>query len=311
MKSGSLSISYGHSIAKSGLDRSLPVPERRDLEKPHEPEKHETERRESEIRLPEMNEEVKLQEVIKDGMLKIDEVNNNKAEEGKALEVVKEEESKAEADSPKIASLAKSEGATSSESCKKRSKKFTKEEDEKLKNLVKIYGEGCWSFIAGKMDGRNRKQVRERYINFIKKERTTDEFTPEEDAIVMNYVRQEGRKWSSLSEMLPGRTPIMVKNRYYAKLRKILKAGNVESAESLHGSQADATTGEVGTPLIGYERKAPSVGLESVKTAGTVIEGIETLREQEKILKGALAEVKGKIRKIKTDASSVIERVKA
>ena len=102
----------------------------------------------------------------------------------------------------------------------KRNRKFTREEDEKLKNLVKTYGEGAWSKIAEEMDGRNRKQVRERYINFLKKERVVTEFTPEEDATILQFVQENGRKWSSLAELRVGKTPKMIKNRYYAKLKR-------------------------------------------------------------------------------------------
>lgn len=105
----------------------------------------------------------------------------------------------------------------------RKNRKFTKEEDEKLKELVGIYGEGYWTKVAEKMPGRNRKQVRERYVNFVKKERSFSEFTAEEDSLILNFVQTKGRKWIVISNMLPGRTPIMIKNRYYAKLRHIAK----------------------------------------------------------------------------------------
>ncbi len=110
---------------------------------------------------------------------------------------------------------------TTKKACKNR--KFTKEEDDRLRDLVKLYGEGCWTRVAENMPGRNRKQVRERYVNFVKKERSSNEFSPEEDALILSFVQTKGRKWIVISDMLPGRTPIMIKNRYYAKLRHAAK----------------------------------------------------------------------------------------
>eukprot|EP00826_Nyctotherus_ovalis_P028114 TRINITY_DN2213_c0_g1_i15.p1 TRINITY_DN2213_c0_g1~~TRINITY_DN2213_c0_g1_i15.p1 ORF type:complete len:231 (-),score=77.48 TRINITY_DN2213_c0_g1_i15:432-1067(-) len=81
--------------------------------------------------------------------------------------------------------IAKKEGTETTLSREKRNRKFTQEEDERLKTLVKVYGEGAWSRIAEEMEGRNRKQVRERYVNFLKKERVVPEFTSEEDAIIL------------------------------------------------------------------------------------------------------------------------------
>lgn len=104
-----------------------------------------------------------------------------------------------------------------------KNRKFTKEEDEHLRELVKLYGEGHWIKVAEKMPGRNRKQVRERYVNFVKKERSFAEFTTEEDSLILDFVQTKGRRWILISNLLPGRTPIMIKNRYYAKLRHITK----------------------------------------------------------------------------------------
>ena len=104
-----------------------------------------------------------------------------------------------------------------------KNRKFTKEEDERLRELVKLYGEGHWIKVAENMPGRNRKQVRERYVNFVKKERSFAEFTIEEDSLILDFVQTKGRRWILISNLLPGRTPIMIKNRYYAKLRHLTR----------------------------------------------------------------------------------------
>ena len=46
-------------------------------------------------------------------------------------------------------------------------KHFTKEEDEKLKYLVGIYGENNWQKVSQFMIGRKPRQCRERYIGYL------------------------------------------------------------------------------------------------------------------------------------------------
>jgi len=208
----------------------------------------------------------------------------------------------------------------------KRNRKFTKEEDDLLKNLVKTYGEGCWSQIAEKMPGRNRKQIRERYINFLKKDRTDSEFTTEEDTLILSYVQKNGRKWSAIAELLPGRTPIMIKNRYYAKLKRTLKyeeksktgeAGTITS-------QIEKDTNEIESPrtteglLNEIDSKDGKIKLMSMFNKENELQKSENIREspinkdleleklkaQEKMLRNALAAVSKKIEKLREKAVS-------
>lgn len=101
---------------------------------------------------------------------------------------------------------------------KKAAHRFSPEEDEKLKKLVKCFGESSWSRIAKEMPGLNRKQIRDRYVNYLKKTRSVTEFTAEEDKTILRLVKEKGKCWSVISEELVGRTPIMVKNRFYTTL---------------------------------------------------------------------------------------------
>lgn len=86
--------------------------------------------------------------------------------------------------------------------------------------LIKIHGEAKWSLIAEKMPGRNRKQLREHFINYLKKETSEKCFTPSEDMLILKLVEQNGREWSKISDLMPGRAPQAIKNRYYSKLRR-------------------------------------------------------------------------------------------
>ena len=180
----------------------------------------------------------------------------------------------------------------------RQNKKFTSEEDERLKNLVKLYGEGAWSQIAENMKDRNRKQVRERYINFLKKERVVTEFTPEEDALIIQQVQKQGRKWCLISEMLVGRTPIMIKNRYYAKLKKV-----IDKSKSKNNLTSKLSTSSPSTSRAGSSNEATSPDTKGSKDSFRSEEDddIEKLRIQEKNMKVALVSIRDKIEKIKNN----------
>ncbi len=51
-------------------------------------------------------------------------------------------------------------------------------------------------------------------------------FTPEEDQVIKDQVDKIGRKWSEIAYLLPGRTAITVRNRYYETQRKLKKNNN-------------------------------------------------------------------------------------
>jgi len=175
----------------------------------------------------------------------------------------------------------------------RRNRKFTKEEDEKLRVLVKVYGEGAWSQIAKEMKGRNRKQVRERYVNFLKKEHLVPEFSAEEDITILKYVQTHGRKWSAISEQLRSKTPIMIKNRYYTKLAKI-KINTTHEGElySAINSKVDFSTG------LASPSSSRKNGDQRFEKKGQN-RSIERLKMQEKSMRTALTELRKRIKRMK------------
>jgi len=100
---------------------------------------------------------------------------------------------------------------------------FSAEDKAKLIALVKQYGEAQWSLIATKMPGWNRKQLRDHYVNFIKGKSTSQDFTPSEDSLILSYVNKYGHVWKKIADLMPSRSAIAIKNRYYKKLEKVSK----------------------------------------------------------------------------------------
>lgn len=100
---------------------------------------------------------------------------------------------------------------------------FTKEEDEKLKELVNKYGTRKWSLISSLMNNRTSRQCRDRYFNYLFPGCFKGEWSNDQDNLLVNLYMQYGPKWSFFSKNFPGRTPNSLKNRWnYFLSKKIL-----------------------------------------------------------------------------------------
>lgn len=103
----------------------------------------------------------------------------------------------------------KSEGNTKSQR-----KKFSSEEDEKLKQLVADFGPKKWDLIAQYMSGRTGRQCRDRYRNYLMPGFFNGEWTNEEDQLLFQKFSEIGPQWSRLTQYFPNRSSNALKNRW-------------------------------------------------------------------------------------------------
>ncbi|GMH21795.1 hypothetical protein Nepgr_023637 [Nepenthes gracilis] len=104
---------------------------------------------------------------------------------------------------------------------------WTKEEDQRLIDHIRIHGEGCWRSLpkaAGLL--RCGKSCRLRWINYLRPDLKRGNFTEEEDELIIKLHSLLGNKWSLIAGRLPGRTDNEIKNYWNTHIkRKLLSRG--------------------------------------------------------------------------------------
>ena len=117
---------------------------------------------------------------------------------------------------------------------------WSKEEDKKLLEAIRLYGENEWNDVAKYVTGRTRKQCRERYLNNLSSANEKKEWTAAEDCFILSQRNKIGNKWTQIAECLTGRSPNAVKNRYFGHLKRlgITETDIIQNMLSSHSQSA-------------------------------------------------------------------------
>lgn len=97
-------------------------------------------------------------------------------------------------------------------------RKFSLEEDCKLKKLIEINGPRKWDQVALSMPGRTGRQCRDRYHNYLDPSLTNGPWTIEEDNLLEQKVNEIGQHWNKIIKFFKGRSTNNIKNRWYTYL---------------------------------------------------------------------------------------------
>ena len=110
-----------------------------------------------------------------------------------------------------------------------KTKPWKHEEDEKLKELVNEFGIKKWAHIANVLNeefgtSRKGKNCRERWNNHLDPNINKGEWTYEEDLLLLTRHKAIGRRWSTISKELVGRTENSVKNRWNTLMKSFTQS---------------------------------------------------------------------------------------
>jgi hypothetical protein len=97
---------------------------------------------------------------------------------------------------------------------KRPKKKFTIEQDQRLRELVGDDPCPDWPRIAQQMEGKNARQCRERYRHYLDKTVSHQRWTAEEDELLRTLQGSLGNDWAAIAAKMPGRKNTAVKNRF-------------------------------------------------------------------------------------------------
>lgn len=124
--------------------------------------------------------------------------------------------------------------------------KFTAEEDEKLRELVRELGENDWGEVSSRLGTRSPRQCRERFKNYLAPNLRNDPWTKEEERLLIAKQKEFGTRWSVIASFFPERSDVNIKNHWTQMMNRTSRERDLEHEKQeimrdldsvIHGAQ--------------------------------------------------------------------------
>lgn len=128
-------------------------------------------------------------------------------------------------------------------------------EDQMILDLIQKYGKN-WAQISRMIGGaRSGRQIRDRYLNILNPKINKKQWTVQEDELLLKLYQQHGRKWVQIAKYIPGRSEVMVKNRFYSKFSEYLdnSMNNIDTNDTTSQENGHAEDKGHDSPLLQYK----------------------------------------------------------
>lgn len=106
---------------------------------------------------------------------------------------------------------------------------WSEEENKLLRNWVSTNGPCKWNKCSLFINGRNAKQCREHWYDFLDPNLTKGNWTLEEDLLIMIFYKKYNGSWKNIIPIFENRSENSIKNRFYSELRKIASQYEINS----------------------------------------------------------------------------------
>jgi myb proto-oncogene protein len=98
--------------------------------------------------------------------------------------------------------------------------KFTAAEDVQLTDVVQHSGCKNWAAVARQIPGRNARQCRERWMNYINPNLERTPLTAEEECLLEQKFAEHGTRWQLIASFFPDRGKHFIKNHWLSRHKR-------------------------------------------------------------------------------------------